>query len=426
MIFIPSIILIIVFYFYQRKRERVDVVTYLFFVYLLMCVSSMLMYYSGLFPGVYKISLEAMTYLSFCFIIIFYGFYNYNDHGFSAIKINNHTVYKYVENTILVGGLGSLIFFFPFAMQNLSGDVRVNRMLNKDIIQVELSGYGIINSLFSLFSSLFILSLLFAFINYAAGPKHRRKAFLMLVSSFSFVFYILAYTGRDGVVFWLMSFIFIYLIMKDYLNKELQKNIKRLFLLIIPIVMVPFIIITIARFSSGVGLLWQIVSYMGQQIKNFNDVYLANASITYGRGAFPLFADWLSRLNLISGSNEAILEYKFFSNYAGVNTWVFKTYIGSFLNNFGKVGTVFILLLLTYFSRKIFKKTIQNQTFNLSSMIIYILLYQNVLWGVFYFRFSLNNIYLVAMLLIAIVLNYKNHKNPYSVVYLTKMYANQR
>lgn len=421
MIFIPFIILIVVFYFYQRTRDKLDMVTYLFLVYLLMCVSSIFLHFSGLFPGVYKFSFEAMGYLGLCFIIIFLGYSNYREDGFNFIKINNLRIYKWLENVIMVGGIGSIIFFLPYAMQNLRGDVRMNRILNQDVLQVELAGFGIINSLFSLFANLFVLALLFSFINYAAGPKHKRKAFLLLLSSFSFIFYILAYAGRDGVVFWIMTFIFIYFLMRDFIDHKLKKSIKRIFIMVIPIIMIPFFIITISRFSYGsIGIFWQITNYMGQQIKNFNDAYLVDAAITYGRGLFPLFTDWLSNLNLISGSEESILQYKFQFKYAGVNTWVFKTYIGSFLISYGKLGTVIVLSLLTLFSRRIFKKTKKTQAFNLPGLVIYILLYQTVLWGVFYFRYALNNIYIIAMLFIAIILNFKNYKNRDLMTYIGK------
>ncbi len=399
MIYIPFLTLVLFLFTYEKRNgKKIDIVSYLFFVYILSSASSIIMYHSGLFVGVFDYSLEAMTYMALCFLIVFWGFSNFSKTKFNTIKINNAKTYKIFETVLIYGGLGAIIFFSPFAFQGLRGDVKINRMQIWEFQQTTLARFGIVNSFFSLFATFFILSLLFSFINYSLGVKYRKRANWLFLSSLSYIIYILAYVGRDGAVYWVMSFIFVYLLMKDFLSLRLQKVIRRTFLLIVIIILVPFFIITIARFGeSDLGIAWEMVSYIGQQVGNFNDAYQVNAHLTYGQQTFPLFTEWLSKLGMLSLDETTIDLNKYHCLINGVPAWVFKTYIGSFLVDFGRWGTLLLLSISSIIGRNIIRNVNKKGSFSLSEIILFTLLYQNVLWGVFYFRFYSSNIYILAM-----------------------------
>lgn len=367
-----------------------------------MAIMSVVIYFLRMYSPVFNYSLQSMSYLSICFIIVFSGFTNFNDSKLIKIKIDNILFYKLLEIVFAIGGIGAIIFFMPHAIRSLKGDVFINRLRVLEFQKTVLAEYGIINSIFSLFSNLFILMLLFSFIDLIDGKK--KRAYILFISSFSYVIYILAYVGRDGIVYWILSFVFVYLFIKDFLVKPLRKKIIRSFSLLIPILLIPFFVISTARFSeSEYGTIGEIVNYSGQQIKNFNDIYQLNPPITYGRRTFPLFADWLNALGLINDQEKGFFDNEVLFYDAGLLPSVFKTYIGSFLMDFGKGGTLIILICLAYITRNIIHRINVSNAINFSNLVIFILLYQLVLWGVFYNRLYSANLYIVCMLLLSVM-----------------------
>jgi len=137
---------------------------------------------------------------------------------------------------------------------------------------------------------------------------------------------------------------------------------------------------------------------MGQQIKNFSNLYLIDPPLSYGRVNFSNFVNILEAIGLsIPYNSFDIVKSYFFSK--GYDTNVFSTFIGSFLFDFGKIGTVAFLSIISsvicYFSavktaRKVY----------LSDLLLLLLYYQIVSWGVFYFRQYSMNYYLLAVILL--------------------------
>ena len=204
MLVLPIITLIIIFTAYWIYNDRhFGVVCMLILTYLFMCSAALLL---EQFPTMHSgttILFEPMAYLSDCFIIIFWGFTGFRDKELTSIKIESIFLYRALENFLIIGGFIAILFFIPVAATSLKGDILVNRT---DIVLSgsRLAGYGIINSLCSLVSSLFIIAQICSFINLIQinGKRNVFKAYLLLISSLSFVVYILAYAGRDGVVYW--------------------------------------------------------------------------------------------------------------------------------------------------------------------------------------------------------------------------------
>src|SRR5208337_1059847 len=151
----------------------------------------------------------------------------------------------------------------------------------------------------------FILAQAYAFIHLI--PKNGKRkpclALLMLISSLSYVVYIFAYVGRDGPVYWGMSFFFCFYLFKDFILSRDLKKIKQFFAICLPLLIVPFLLISESRFShSSGGTVWSIVSYAGQEIMNFNAVYLVDAPLLYGANGFPELYKSFEAMGMVSGS----------------------------------------------------------------------------------------------------------------------------
>ncbi len=427
MILLPFITLILIFYFYwKRNLKRFGIVNLLILAYLVMGCASIILELAGKGKSVFPITFEPMAYLSICFFITFWGFMGFKDHKFTVMRIENIFLYRVVETFLLIGGLLAILFFLPFAYDALTGDITQNR-LAQGVTVSKLKEYGIINSIFSLLANLFILNIVSSFINLIPknGKRNIFKACLLLFSSLSYVVYIFAYVGRDGVVFWFMSFAFCYLLFKDFLIDNDVKKLKYVFTFSLAVLLIPFIIITIARFSGPAderfsysieGIGWNIVNYAGQQIKNFNDHFNIEFSPVYGRLEFPVFIGFIE--SVTSYDIPELDKAKFFAYFVdkGVLPWVFTTFIGTLMLDFGKISTLVFLCLMSLVTRKALERVSKTGVFEFSNMVILILLYQIVYWGVFYFKQSATNYYMLCIILLFILFKVSKVKN-FSVLF---------
>ena len=405
MIVLPIITLIVIFICYWFLNDgHFGVVNLLILIYILMCSAALVLTQLPLFQAEQAISFEPMLYLSICFIIIFWGFSGFRDKNLISIKIERIFLYRTLEYFLLLGGFLSILFFLPFAATALKGDISLNR---NEIVATgsALADFGIINSIFSLMSNLFIIAHVCSFVNLIPinGKRHVYKAYLLLFSSLSFVVYVLAYAGRDGVVYWLMSYIFCFLLFRKFLMKNDLKKIKCIFAFVFTITIIPFLMISISRFSEmdGGTVLWMI-NYAGQQLQNFNTHFQVEAPLMYGMHTFPIIYDVLNLLGLgVSTKADMDVFYSYFL-IEGVDPFVFTTFIGNFIIDFGKIWTLLFLCIMSLAIRSLMQKVTRTGILAFSNLLIFILLYQAVYWGVFYFRLYVANYYILSIILLCV------------------------
>jgi oligosaccharide repeat unit polymerase len=404
---LPILTIISFFIYYQIKNHsQFGVVSLLLFVYTLMAGSSILLELMQSQEDSLSFAFEAMVYLAFGLLIVFSGFTSFKDEHFLEIRIENLLLFHTIEYILIIGGFASMLFFLPFAYLALSGNIELNR-IGFAALSEGMAKLGIMNSIFSLLANCFILSIIFAFINLATikGKKNFIKVYLLLLSSLSFVVYILAYVGRDGIVYWVMTFIFVFFLFKNIISQNDKRNIYRIFIVIVPVILlIPFIMITYSRFSEKEGgVLMAIIVYAGMQISSFNDAYQVSAPLQYGHNAFPAIYDMLKFFGFEISDNLSKTNYQSYFLDEGVAPWQFKTFIGSLLIDFGKYGTLIFLLFMHLSTRAALMKVKRKGIFDFSNLIIFVLLYQTVYWGLFYNRLYVMNYYIIFMILLALL-----------------------
>jgi oligosaccharide repeat unit polymerase len=406
MISIPVLTLLVIYLLYQRRnKHRFGAVSFLIVTYLIMGISSLL---CELFPILFidtTIRVEPMIFLSGCFLVIFLGFWNFTDSKFNGILIENTVLYRWLGNILIIGGILAIAFFFPFAIDGLKGDISSNRF---DMMQngPSVAKFGIFNSIFSLFANMSILAQVLGFLCLIPVDGNRRvgRAVLLLVSSLSYVVYVLAYVGRDGVIYWTMSFLFCFLMFRGFLGQANLKKLKRAFAITLFLIFIPFVMISVSRFStSAAGTSLSLISYSGQQIRNFNDHYQIKAPLQDGRVNFPVFVDFLEKVGLKGMSTYDQEQYYSYFTDSDVTPYVFTTFIGMFMMDFGKIGVLVILSLMALILWVSTRRLVFTGIINFSNLILFVLLYQIIHWGVFYFRQYSANFYFIGMLLIVAI-----------------------
>lgn len=231
------------------------------------------------------------------------------------------------------------------------------------------------------------------------------RANLLLLSSFSFIFYTLNVAGRDGIVIWFLSFLSIYFLfcpfMSSFLRIRILSVLKKVGVVIIPLLL----IITIARFSISndkFAVLESLFSYIGQPLANLSyNIDLTNIlGVRSGKGEYPL-----EILNMIFNVDDGGLsriqkiEEKLL---LGFRANQFSSYIGGFYPAYPLIYLFVFLIILYFVINKFNKMTILGMLIGFSwSMIIIV--------GVFYFYYSQfsGNIYLILPFLYSIILKVK-------------------
>ncbi|WP_418140330.1 hypothetical protein NUW46_13405 [Marinobacter sp. MA] len=342
-------------------------------------------------------SFSALLYLSLALIIYFSPLFFHQSRKEVKINLIDKNIVLFLCVVLVFGGFYSIIVFFPkasFALRFGAEDLRA--LTNSGDYSV-LSG-SIKDTIAVGFSVFFGLSQLLAFLILATkifGAWSNFCAFSLIFSSSSYIFNSLAFAGRDGVVFWLFSFAFCYVFVRRWVDLKLPK----LFWLVLVIFCVlgggAFILITIDRFNE----VFFIFAYGAQQVHQFNAQYVIDPPLYHGWNGFR---EILSLLG-VGGEIDRDYHWQYYLN-RDVNPWTFKFFIGSIFRDFGKVGTMLFLMVTSLLMwLMLIKKYSQDSVSRITSFgqILAIYLYSQVgFMGVFYFKHSALNLYLVVFFLL--------------------------
>lgn len=231
-------------------------------------------------------------------------------------------------------------------------------------------------------------------------PEKKKTFVLLLISSLSAVIFQLEWFGRENIVRYIFDFILIYLIFKPFISDKFKKSIRKYSLFGIVLILVVFVVITLARFNydeNDKGPIYGVISYFGQGFINFSSFFEAFAleGKSGGKSIFSIFYPVTQRVGIINQSAD-------YGHLYDVPFNAFGTYVATFVNDINAFYSLFVFLILIMFFKLIGKVNSGN-----------IFLYIYMLWiyrffatGVFYWIDILNNGDRVFSFLIIIILNF--------------------
>lgn len=312
---------------------------------------------------------EASVVFILLLFLFLYPFTRIREDKIKTIVLPNARLLYSFSVIIVLLSLFSVIYFIPTVINIFSLD-------NLNLARLQMTGgelfveQSIFNTIASVSASFYTIAI-FLFFIYRAKGTNKKLSILLLVSSLSYVLNVFAYVGRDGVIFWIFSFLGSYALFRDFLPANDKKLIKNVLLVFIGLAIPLFMAITFDRFSDNpfAGVL----SYIGQPFPNFCLAYAADYPVSYG-AAFPFFREILGMPEAISFSGE----------YGNTVSWVFGTFLKSFLVNFDLFGTVLISILMAMIIFSAIKKN--SKVFYFHQLFLYFLYFQIFSQGVFYFR----------------------------------------
>lgn len=324
------------------------------------------------------------------------------------IKLPNKRILDLFSTIIIILSFYSIAYFAPTVLKILQGDLGALR--NALYAGEKYVEEGIWNTIASTASSFYVFALLLFFIYLSIGGSKTRIA-LLFISSMSNPIHVLAYVGRDGVVYWIFAFAFLYCLFRPYLSSQKRKHLKKTALYFGTILLIPFILISVGRFEDDAGTSNSIVSYLGQPFV-FGTLYFGidNPPVDPGY-AFPLFYEFTGIPMPESAGRWEM---------GGTVSWVFGTFLKSLYSAFGGlIGLLIFCFITGFFFIRVMGK--QKRTLAFSKIFIYILYFEVLGQGVFYFRQYTRggNLFILLCLLIAITFNIIQGSAP--CMYMTKV-----
>ena len=152
------------------------------------------------------------------------------------------------------------------------------------------------------------------------------------------------------------------------------------------------------------NLVYSIFSYASHQLVSFNNVYVLDPPLYHGDLCFrEIKGIFIDKENLLSRN-------ALFGDYLdeGVIPWKFTFFVGTFLSDFGKIGTLLLIALMSFMVFILFVKksrlSTKTKVISIDELFLLYLYCQIGFMGIFYFKhMSLNN-YCLALVGLSFIL----------------------
>jgi oligosaccharide repeat unit polymerase len=316
-----------------------------------------------------------------------------------------HPYKKLVYLGFFTTQLAALIYYLPYAIDAVSGDILVNRL------QVNTGEFrydpGRMDLIIAFVGAAWPISLTMFFYSILSKDKPLYTIMFLVCSLFG-VIYGMAHVGRSGMIQWLMLFLLNYILFRAQFKEKVKSVFRIGYSFILPklgtyVIAVSIILlfakITVGReltttdygFTPVEGFLFSAVEYLGESYGNFSQYYTnqwLDEQIYWGRFTSPLYYGILELAGVISDySYESVLKEVFkFHLENGLHPGTFNTLLKELSIDYGFWG-VFILCAIycAGFGKLVFKK---RSSWLLPRIFIYILLYSIPYYGVFFYSYG--------------------------------------
>lgn len=388
--------------FRRRAGGSPILASLLWLIYFCLGASATFIAVTDVLRPVFEPNYPAALFLALCVLIGISGFLGFRARDVANV-ITSIRAQGLIECVLICTQLYATLFFLPFAISSLVGDAKENRLDLINKMEV-LGSYGIFNTFAGAASQLFVASLVLACVRLSQPDRRGRnllRAYVLVLASLSYVIYILAYVGRDGVVYWLMTALAVFIVFRGHMPVHLRRRIVTAGAAIGTLMFLPFIAITAARFvDTDHGSAWSVLDYFGSQISNFGDYSSLDRPLTFGIMNFPMFISAACSVTGIAGCESwEVLKIVIFDQYLaqGKEPWLFGTYVSDFVGDFGYLGTLVLLSGFALVCRAACR-TQDHRPMTITRLLLVFFLFLVPYWGVFYFRFSIINGFIIVNL----------------------------
>ena len=404
MFIVAYLIFFIILYRNCKKRYKSPVLNFVLLFYVAAAVCGVMLHFGEtgnpctLFSFIYQIIIFAF----FLKPIITYG---KHERKRKFVLLSNRC-FKQLSYILIGLQVFSIIFFIGYD---------ISLLMRGDFLQIRSEmltsgedglGASLSRTIAGTSSYFYCYNILLFFYSLAFRQDKKWLLILLAVSSTSRIFHALSYMGRDGLLFWILSFLFSFFLFQPYLNERAKCLIRKVFYICGTFVITLIAAISLSRFGeSDQGVFWSLVSYLGQPIDNFAKMFHSNFAEWKGlRALFPLLfgAETTSATELLNSVDDFETKYGFKNN-------VFFSFVG---NMYMAIGPFFSILLSYIYCKYVSKKLDRKYT-SMSVLVILMVASQIVIHNYFYWAYYLRvaNLFLLTTPLFVLYCNKGKTKN---------------
>lgn len=354
---------------------------YIIIVYFISAFFSILRLFVN--PWKYQISFVAIIYFTCCIFLVLYPFIKNG-----SLDCTNFVYPKKFINILafllIFFGLISIAYIIPklFSIQAAVNNIADVRKAYYDGTVL----YDKHQSFFETFATwiLFIEFLAPFLCFYFYIHKNKTVAILLAIVSIGPALQGLTIAEREATIIVLSNYLFSLIFWNKLLTKSLKKSIKKI-TLIFAVPMVGFVILmTLARFAES-GIIDSLIVYIGDQPYNFSYIFSYLNMPEQNLGGRYCFGYLFPENERLFGLlNDYISSPIFLNVFAGIP--------GSFFLDFDYYA-IFVIAIISFIFTSLLSGNKTKKSFG--TLFIYILYFQIIFVGMFYFDF--NNKYVVIM-----------------------------
>lgn len=350
--FIAYVLLTI--FLWQRKSNAISVIIAI--VWSLSAFASVLFF--AVFPSPFRdysdLSIIALVFVFFCFTF----------NLFPIAKLENPNIV--IGNRMLLKALGWFICalgILPFLGNTSYFLTHLTSSLNTfgehygENFSV-LSGFVATLGRYSNYLRLFAPCLLFLFLD--DFKRNKLLCIGLLCCCLNAVIANLNAGSRYIFVLDVLYMICVFILFKKCLSESIVKKIKIIGIIILSILLVVFVSISTVKTSDNTqenAMEMTYSLYAGESFLNFSGSMWKNCQKTYGDNSFYIFK------YILGEYPTELRNWSQLSSKSGIPANIFYTYIGDFYMDFGHIGALLIVLLITLFLYFVVKKANETRIF---------------------------------------------------------------
>ncbi len=308
-------------------------------------------------------------------------------------KFNKHE--RWFIWILIIGAVYSIIYTVPYAVKSIGlGAHQVRRVALRDA-DVSVLPKTIWTTVAVAFATFFSIYLSLFFMAIKSNLRMITKV-LLLVSSLSYVVSSLAYTARDGLLFFMLFSVIFLTVYWSWFNPKLQRSLTYVLIFLFSAAFYFLADFTVDRWgdSSSTGIMSYVATQPYVFAENFTRRDFIHEEDFYGLGLrFPLLSDIFGGTTLIERSE----PYE----------WTFGTFLTDFYNVSGLTSLMFFTIAFTEFFRFQFRISRNHQ---MRFSICYIFYIHFIVSGLFYFRLGSFSGNIFILLLIIALYAYRKWK----------------
>lgn len=369
-----------------------SVVSFLSLLYTFTALSSYFYSNTPLFVFSYSnepISLDSCIYLNLINFMLIFPFRHFKIENIYRFSKMNFGKLRMIVTYVLIANLVFLILDTPSIIEGLfTSNLKGLRDSTYEVFELPWwhnPVLGIIKRITTAFDPIFFFLSIFGLI-YDNKKKIYKYCLLIYILN---VIKIIALLGSRGIVFYLLiDCILLYILFYPMISKAIKKKI--IFISFIGLFGFGSFIsaMTIARFSEGSGMASSVseaietsmLLYTGESGINFmGSMYGKESTLLYGYDTFPLFRRMMG-LEYVDSDRQLATDY--FENATNARAFIFYQLGGALYSNFGKYGTLIILLFFNIYIGRIASK---KRNFSFISFLIMFFYSSIVAKGIFYY-----------------------------------------